>query len=103
MIEPELFDVIELLINLTEYNLEAGVRGAIVDCYGNGKYEVEFTNEEGKTEVICPISYHKFIVVWKAKTKNWLSLSEQIIAAIANLSEERKREVLDFTRALYQR
>lgn len=103
MIEPQLFDVIELLINLPEYNLLAGVQGAIVDCYADGKYEVEFTNEEGETEVICPLQSHQFIVVWKAKTKSWLSVSEQIVAAIGNLSEERKREVLDFTRALYQR
>lgn len=103
MIEPELFDVIELLVNLPEYNLFSGVRGAIVDCYADGKYEVEFTNEEGETEVICPLQSHQFIVVWKSKTKSWLSVSEQIVAAIGNLSEERKREVLDFTRALYQR
>ena len=103
MIEPELFDVIELLVNLPEYNLLAGVRGAIVDCYADDKYEVEFTNEEGETEVICPLSSHQFIVIWKAKTKSWLSVSEQIVAAIGNLSEERKREVLDFTRGLYKR
>ena len=103
MIEPELFDVIELLVNLPEYNLEAGVRGAIVDCYADGKYEVEFTNEEGETEVLCPLPSHQFIVVWKAKTESWVSVSEQIVAAIGNLSEERKREVLDFTLALYQR
>ncbi|MCL1468924.1 DUF4926 domain-containing protein [Argonema galeatum] len=86
MIEPELFDVIELLVNLPEYNLFAGVQGAIVDCYADGKYEVEFTNQEGETEVICPLSSHQFIVVLKAKTKSWLSVSEQIVAAIANLS-----------------
>ncbi|MBD1925433.1 DUF4926 domain-containing protein [Trichocoleus sp. FACHB-90] len=103
MIEPELFDVIELLVNLPEYNFETGVRGAIVDCYPDGKYEVEFTNEEGETEVLCPLSSNQFIVVWKAKTESWLSVSEQIVAAIGNLSEERKREVLDFTRALYKK
>jgi len=103
MIEPELFDVVELLVNLSEYNLVAGVRGAIVDCYADGKYEVEFTNEEGETEVICPLSSDKFIVVWKAKTKSWLSVSEQLVTAIENLSEEHQREVLDFTRGLYQR
>jgi hypothetical protein len=103
MIEPELFDAIELLVNLPEYNLETGVRGAIVDCYADGKYEVEFTNEEGETEVLCPLSSNQFMVVWKSKTESWLSVSEQIVAAIGNLSEERKREVLDFTRTLYKK
>lgn len=33
MTEPELLDVIELLKDLPEANLRAGVRGTIVDCY----------------------------------------------------------------------
>ena len=103
MSEPELFDVIELLVNLAEYNLETGVRGAIVDCYADGKYEVEFTNEEGETQVLCSLSSNQFIVVWKAKTESWLSVSEQIVDAIGNLSEERKQDVLNFTRALYKK
>ena len=103
MIEPELFDVIELLVDLPEENLRAGVRGAIVECYENGKYEVEFTNEEGETLALSTLSFEEFIVVWKAKTKRWLSVSEQIAAAINHLSEERQREVLDFARSLYRR
>ncbi len=103
MIEPELFDVIELLVDLPEENLCAGVRGAIVECYENGKYEVEFTNEEGETLALSTLSSKEFIVIWKAKTKRWLSASEQIAAAINHLSEERQREVLDFARSLYQR
>jgi hypothetical protein len=103
MTEPELFDAIELLVDLPEENLGAGVRGAIVECYEDGKYEVEFTNEEGETLALYTLSSEQFIVVWKAKTKSWLSVSEQIAAAISHLSEERQREVLDFTRSLYQR
>ena len=103
MIEPELFDVIELLVDLPEENLRAGVRGAIVECYENGKYEVEFTNEEGETLALSTLSSEEFIVVWKAKTKRWLSVSEQIAAAINHLSEERQQEVLNFARSLDQR
>jgi len=44
MIRPELFDVVELLIDLPEHNLQAGVRGAIVEEYANQHYEIEFTN-----------------------------------------------------------
>ncbi len=103
MIEPKLFDAIELLVDLPEENLRAGVRGAIVECYEVGKYEVEFTNEEGETLALSTLFCEEFIVVWKAKTKRWLSVSEQIAAAINHLSEERQREVLDFARSLYQR
>jgi hypothetical protein len=37
-----------VLMDLPEENLRAGVRGAIVECYDDSKYEVEFTNEEGE-------------------------------------------------------
>ncbi|MBW4568823.1 MAG: DUF4926 domain-containing protein [Tolypothrix carrinoi HA7290-LM1] len=103
MTYPELFDVIELLVNLPLYNLRAGVRGAIVECYDDNTYEVEFTNEEGETLAICTLSSEQFIVIWKAKTKSWLPVSEQISAVINHLSEERKQEVLDFARSLRAR
>ena len=103
MTEPELFDAIELVVDLPEENLRAGGRGAIVECYEDGKYEVEFTNEEGETLALSTLSSEEFIIVWKAKTKRWLSVSEQIAAAINYLSEERQQEVLDFARSLYQR
>ena len=103
MTEPELFDVIELLVNLPEDNLHVGVRGAIVSCYNDKTYEVEFTNEEGETLALCTLSFEQFIVIWKAKTKSWLPVSEQITAVINYLSEERKQEVLDFARSLRAR
>jgi hypothetical protein len=105
MIEPELFDAIELLVDLPEENLCAGVRGAIVECYEDGKYEVEFTNEEGETLALSTLSSDKFIVVWKVKAvmfqrhlgfirDNYQPLLEQISAqtleveAILGLTDE---------------
>lgn len=103
MTEPELFDAIELLVDLPKAKLRAGMRGAIVECYGDDKYEVEFPDEEGETLALCTLSSEQFIVIWKAKKQSWLSISEQIAAAINNLPEERQKEVLDFARSLYQR
>ncbi len=103
MIEPELFDVVELLIDLPEYNLRSGVQGAIVDCYSDEKYEVEFSNEEGETLALCTLLSEQFVVVWKAQTKSWLSVSEQLAEVVNHLSEERQQEVLEFARSLHQR
>jgi hypothetical protein len=103
MIEPELFDLVELLIDLPEYNLRSGVRGAIVDCYSDQKYEVEFTNEEGETIALCTLLSEQFVVLWKAQAKSWLSVSEQLAEVVNHLSEERQQEVLEFARSLYQR
>lgn len=103
MIEPELFDGIKLLVNLPEHNLYSGMQGAIVECYSDQAYEVEFTNPDGESIALCVLSPEQFIVVWKAKTKTWLSVAEQVAAIVNRLSEERRQEVLDFAHFLCQR
>ena len=50
MIKAQLFDTVELLVDLTENNLHAGARGAIVEQYDDEHFEVEFINEIGETE-----------------------------------------------------
>ncbi|HEY9694285.1 MAG TPA: DUF4926 domain-containing protein [Oculatellaceae cyanobacterium] len=87
MNQAEIFDVIELLVDLPEHHLSAGVQGAIVDCYPDNSYEVEFTNTDGETLALLSLNSDQFIVVWKAKTKTWLSISDKIPAIINNLPE----------------
>ncbi len=103
MTQPELFDVVELLIDLPEHNLRAGVQGAIVECYQDSNYEVEFSNSEGETLALCTLSARQFIVVWSAKTKTWLPISDRVAAILNNLDSKRQEEVLDFARFLYQK
>jgi len=59
-------------------------------------YEVEFTNELGETCAFLALRPDQFIVVWRAKTRTWLSISEQVATLVAHLPEEMGREVLDF-------
>ena len=101
--QPELFDVIELLVDLPEHTLHSGARGAIVHCHPDGAYEVEFINGEGETIALCPLSADQFVVVWRAETRTWLPVAEQIVAVIAHLPEDAGREVLDFARFLHER
>lgn len=72
MIQPELFDIVKLLVDLPEYNLRAGTQGAIVENHQNNAYEVEFFESTGETLALCTLSPQQFIVVWQAKTKTWL-------------------------------
>ncbi|WP_107667704.1 DUF4926 domain-containing protein [Cyanothece sp. BG0011] len=102
MIKPELFDIVELLINLPEAQQVIGNQGTIVECFDDGKYEVEFSNEEGETIALSTLSEKEFIVVWQAKTKTWLSVSERLNAVINNLSENKQQELLNFARFLHQ-
>ncbi len=100
MNQPELFDIVELLVNLPEYNLEIGVQGTIVECYGDNTYEVEFANSEGETLVLCTLSPKQFTIVWQAKTQSWLSLSEKITAIVKTLDVQHQKEVFQFVLSL---
>ena len=100
MTSPELFDVVELLVDLPEHNLRVGVQGAIVECDRDDSYEIEFSNSDGETLALCALSARQFVVVWSAKTKTWLPISERVAAILNNLDNKRQEEVLDFARFL---
>lgn len=76
MMKPDLFDVVELLVDIAELELQAGDRGAIIEKYNARAYEVEFTNSQGETLALCTLSPKQFIVVWQAKTQIWVSFTE---------------------------
>jgi Domain of unknown function (DUF4926) len=101
--QPELLDVIELLVNLPESSQSIGTQGTIVECHDLNNFEVEFSNEDGETTALSVLSSQQFIVVWKAKTKQWLTTSDKIAAIFNNLPETKREEVFDFARFLYQK
>lgn len=103
MTNPALFDVIELLVHLPEFELVPGTQGAIVERYSENHYEVEFSDKTGETKALCMLSPEQFVVVWRSQTKNWLPLSEKVTAVVSHLSEERQQQVLEFTHSLNQR
>jgi hypothetical protein len=102
MIQPDLFDIVELLIDLPEFNLKVGDRGAIVEKHTDTAYEVEFTNAYGETLEFLALENDQFMVVWQSKTKTWVPLSQQITAMIEVLPETRQQQVLNFARSLYK-
>jgi Domain of unknown function (DUF4926) len=103
MTNPELFDVIELLVHLPEFELVPGIQGAIVECYDENHYEVEFSDQSGETKALCTLSPEQFVVVWRSQTKHWLPLPEKVTVAVSHLSKERQQQVLDFAYSLNQR
>jgi hypothetical protein len=103
VIKPELFDVVELLVNLPESQQSIGTQGSIVECHDLNHFEVEFSNEAGETTTLCVLLPQQFIVVWQAQTKQWLTTTDKITAIFDNLSENKREEVLDFARFLYQK
>lgn len=103
MTRPQLFDSVELLVDLPEQGIHQGMVGAVVHCYPDNTYEVEFTNEDGETLALCTLSPDHFIVIWRAETKEWVPIAERVAAVMGNLPEEAEQEVLDFARFLHVR
>jgi Domain of unknown function (DUF4926) len=68
MQNPQLFDVVELLVNLPEQGLQVGVQGAIVEQYADQSYEVEFTNGLGETIATVVLLPEQFVVVWQSNS-----------------------------------
>ena len=52
----QLLDVVELIRDLPEQRLPAGMRGAVVDRYGNDEYEVEFGGGNGETVALLALN-----------------------------------------------
>ena len=99
----DLFDVIELTVDLPQHHLRAGQRGTLVDRHTDDVYEVEFANESGETQALVALETDRFIVVWRAQSRTWVPVAEQVAALVSSLPERTRQEVLDFARFLYER
>lgn len=103
MIEPKLYDVVEILYPIEEFNLPAGIQGTLVHLNAENVFEVEFVNDLGETIALATLNRNQFIVVWQAEVGQDLSLSEQVAQVVALLPPQVGTEVLDFARFLSMR
>ena len=103
MNNPELLDVVELLVNLPDEGLQVGAQGTIVECYGEDAYEVEFVNEMGETIAMVVLNLEQFVVAWRAESKMWVPVAERLEASVAALPEATLLEVFDFARFVHSR
>ena len=98
---PELFDVVEVIADIPEYKLYAGMQGTIVAAHSRDAYEVEFTDESGETLALLALHPHHFIVVWSAGMP--VSIAEQVTTLMKTLPESAGQEVLNYARFLSAR
>jgi len=98
---PELFDVIEVIADIPEHQLYAGMQGTVVVVHSEDAYEVEFTDEAGETLALLALHPHQFIVVWSAGLP--VSIAEQVTTLMKTLPESAGREVLNYARFLSAR
>lgn len=101
MTVPELFDIVELIVDLPEQGLYAGMQGTIVELHkGGAAYEVEFADEQGQALNFLALQPEQFVVVWRARTRQWVPLAERIAELVSRLPEPVGAQVLDFARFL---
>jgi len=99
-----LFDVVELIVDLPQQRLYAGMQGTVLEVHGAGKaFEVEFSDEQGRVLSFLALSPEHFVVVWRAHERQWVPLAERIAELVARLPEPVGAEVLDFARFLSAR
>jgi hypothetical protein len=104
MNEPNLFDVVELSVDLPEENLTRGTQGTIMECYEDGTYEVEFMDDEGETLALGAVSPEQVRVVYRHQADAEKEKAVQKLLAIVNsLDKKGTEEVLDFANSLRQR
>jgi len=103
MIKPTLYDSVEVLLDLPEQEIRAGMQGAIVHQYDEQTFEVEFTNEAGETLALVPLSSEAFIVIWQAEFERPVSVIDQVAQIVARLPQEPQNQLLDFARFLSSR
>ncbi len=96
-------DVIELVEDVPNENLRAGMQGTIVHQHTDNAFEVEFVNNDGETLGLLALETTQFIVVWRASTKKWVPLAERAAHLVSILPDEAAREVVDFARFLKTR
>lgn len=101
---PELFDVIELIVDLPEQGLYAGMVGTIVEIHQEGTaYEVEFADDEGRAVNLLALRREQFLVIWRSRTQAWVPPADRVTELVSRLPEETAAQVLDFARFLNAR
>lgn len=59
--EIHLLDVVALTTDIPKHNLFRGEIGAVVECYPNDGYEVEFVSLDGYTYALIPLGGNQLL------------------------------------------
>jgi hypothetical protein len=104
MNKPNLFDVVALTADLPEENLARGAQGTIVECYDDGTYEVEFTDDDGETLALCAVAPEQICVVYRHQSEaDKEKILQKLLVIVNSLDKTKTEEVLDFANSLRQR
>ena len=102
MTKPEMFDLVEMIVDAPKAGLRVGDQGNIIEIFGDGQeYMVEFIDDEGYTTHLINLEPRTFVVAHRHQMKEPVSAIDQIGDIVARLSEEHAQRILDFVRYQY--
>jgi Domain of unknown function (DUF4926) len=89
---PQLFDIIECDRDFPELSLARSDGGTIVECYGDGAYEMEVCNDDGEMLLLVTISLRNAVLSWDDDREVWRlrDLSEPLKRAFDLLDRQGK-------------
>jgi len=61
--EIQILDVVALTEDIPERSLVRGQVGTVIEAHGRGTFEVEFTDNEGKTYAMLPLKSTQLLVL----------------------------------------
>ena len=61
----ELLDVVALAVDLPEHGLQKGEIGAVVECYPDDHFDVEFVAKDGQTYAVLTLPASKLFALKK--------------------------------------
>ncbi len=100
----DVFDVVELIEDMPGHGLSSGMQGTILDVYAEGQaFEVEFSDQDGTPLAILAVNREQFLVVWRARTRQWVSLADKTAELVSRMPTAVGVQVLDFARFLTMR
>jgi len=89
---PQLFDIIECDRDFPELGLARSDSGTIVECHGDGAYEVEVCDGDGETVLMVVVSLRNAVLSWDGDRGIWRlrDLSESLKRAFDLLDRQGK-------------
>jgi len=66
--EIQLLDVVALTMDIPEHNLTCGEIGAVVECYPDQAYEVEFVAQDGYTYALVTLRADQLLPLRQKRT-----------------------------------
>jgi len=73
--EIHLLDVVALTQDISEHNLSRGEIGAVVECYSDQAYEVEFVAQDGYTYALVTLRADQLLPLKQKRTPSDTVLS----------------------------